>query len=82
MSAPTVLVSVRLAGGSYCARAGKGKDAKLASSTNCGPVAAQAAAAKYFGIEPSTADTITLQKSSPGVFLATLPEPSTGEAAS
>lgn len=46
---PTVRVSVRSYGGAYVARAGRGKAAKSASSTNCDTIAARHAAAKYFG---------------------------------
>jgi hypothetical protein len=44
-----VEVRVKLSGSNNFARAGSGKAAKTASSTNCGAVAAEAAAAKYFG---------------------------------
>ena len=65
----SVLVSARLSGGTYRARAGTGKPAKTASCTSCGPNAALSAASKYFGVPE---EQISLAKASPGVFKATV----------
>ena len=50
-SFPTVRVMVTYRGGGYVARAGRGKKAKIARSTNSMDVAARAAAAKFFGLD-------------------------------
>ncbi len=44
----SVMVRVRFVGGGYIARAGRGRYAKIASSTNCAGVAATHAAVKFF----------------------------------
>lgn len=48
LSCKSVDVVVRQRGGAWCARAGSGWAAQLASSTNCALVAAEAAAKKFF----------------------------------
>lgn len=50
-SLPTVRVMVTYRGGTNLARAGRGKKAKTASSTNSMEIAARAAAAKFFGLD-------------------------------
>ena len=54
---PTVRVMVRYYGGAWVARAGRGKKGKSASSTDRATVAAQRAAAKYFGLDASNVQT-------------------------
>lgn len=78
---PMVRVLVRYSGGAFVARAGRGKKSKSASSTDCATVAAQRAAAKYFGLDESNITTpgeITLSllvdgTNSGALFTATLP---------
>jgi len=50
--ANTVTIKVKLGAATNIARAGSGKDAKIASSTNSGAVAAFCAAIEYFGTLP------------------------------
>ncbi len=47
----SVLVKIRQSGGTYLARAGRGRKAKTASCTSLEVTAAQRAAAKYFGLD-------------------------------
>jgi hypothetical protein len=64
----TVLVKVYRTGDGYRARAGNGKAAKLASSTNSELCAARTAAAKYFGMSEAAAQLgITLESTGQGL---------------
>ena len=67
-----VLVSVRMSGDAYIARAGNGKASKTAASTSCGPFAVKAAASKFLNVAE---DRITIIKHSPGVFRASVVVP-------
>lgn len=80
MKTNTVQVKVRYYGGAWVARAGRGKHARAASSTNAAKYAVQAAAAKFFRLDSSNvqgADDIEVRLITEiGVILysATLPE--------
>lgn len=53
----TVLVKIRQAGGTYVARAGRGRKATTASCTGLEVFAAQRAAAKYFRLDACNVQT-------------------------
>lgn len=74
----SVKVVVRFRGGAYVARAGRGKKATHASSTDRPVIAARRAAAKLFRLDPcnvQTEDDIEVTAgATPDTWVATLPE--------
>lgn len=78
MRPPTVTVKVRYSGGTYLARAGRGKAAATASATGLMSQAARRAAAKFFRLDASnvqTADDIVLDpRGEAELYVAILPE--------
>lgn len=82
MGALSCAVAVRYSGGAYIAGAGRGKTRATASSTSSPEFAARRCAAKFFGLDESTAqgaDDIKLEMKQqgygtggPDLFLATL----------
>lgn len=74
---PTVTVKVRYSGGTYLARAGRGKAATSASATGLRSQAARRAAAKFFKLDASnvqTADDVVLDpRGEADLYVAILP---------